>query len=73
MKTMTCAQMGGMCDEKIKGSTPDEMITCGMAHLEAKHPEMAQTIKSLSKDDPMLISWNSKFLKDFHSTPHDAL
>lgn len=70
---MTCSQMGGMCEAKIRGGTADEMIAGGMAHLEAEHPEMAQTIKSLAKDDPMLISWNSKFLKDFHSTPHDAL
>ena len=65
--------MGGMCKAEIKGTTADEMIACGMAHLEAHHPEMAQTIKTLSKDDPMLVSWNSKFMKDFHSTPNDAV
>src|SRR5436853_75000 len=43
MKTMTCRAMGGMCDEPISAETSDEMMSKGMAHLDAAHPEMAVT------------------------------
>ncbi len=65
MKTMTCAQMGGECDAKISGSTPDEMITNGMKHLEESHPEMAEDVKKSDPKDPMMVEWKNKFDKDF--------
>ncbi len=71
MKTMTCAQMGGPCDTKITGSTIDEMMMNGMKHMELAHPDMAAKIKATPKDDPMMISWNEKFMKDWASTPDD--
>lgn len=66
---MTCAQMGGMCEEKITGSTPDEMMSNGMAHLEAAHPDMAATVKAMPADDPKMVEWNEKFMKDFADAP----
>ena len=66
---MTCAQMGGMCDAKVTGSSPEEMMGNGMAHLEAAHPEMAATVKAMPKDDPMMVSWNEKFMKDYEAAP----
>ena len=68
MKTMTCAQMGGPCKEKIAGSTPEEMIANGMKHLEEAHPEMAAQMKATPKDDPMMVEWNKKFMKDWAKT-----
>lgn len=66
---MTCRQMGGMCDEAMSASTREEMIGKGMVHLEAAHPEMAATIKTMSKDDPMMVAWSEKFNKDWEATP----
>ena len=65
MKTMTCAQMGGPCDEKIAGSTPDEMMENGMKHLEEAHPEMAAQVKSMEEDDPKMVDWNKRFMKEW--------
>lgn len=65
MKTMTCAQLGGPCDAKFTGSTPDEMIANAMKHLEAAHPEMAAQVKATPKDDPTMVEWNKKFMADF--------
>lgn len=65
MKTMTCAQMGGPCEAKITGSTPDEMMANGMKHLEEAHPEMAAQVKSTAPDDPTMVKWNKKFAKDW--------
>jgi predicted small metal-binding protein len=69
MKTMTCAQMGGPCEAKITGNTPDEMMTNGMKHLESAHPEMAADMKAMSKDDPKMTEWNKKFQEDWANTP----
>ena len=67
MKTMTCAQMGGMCEEKINGNTPEEMVANGMTHLELAHPEMAAQIKSMPTDHPELVKWHDKFMADFEA------
>lgn len=65
MKTMTCSQLGGMCEEKVTGNTPDEMMMNGMKHLETAHPEMAATIKAMPPTDPLMVAWNEKFMKDW--------
>lgn len=33
MKTMTCAQLGGPCDEALHGATADEVIKAQDRHL----------------------------------------
>lgn len=69
MKAMTCAQMGGPCDAKITGSTPDEIIANGMKHLEESHPDMAEQVKAADPQDPMMIEWNRKFREDYAAAP----
>ena len=66
---MTCRQMGGMCDEVMSAGSAEEMISKGMAHLEVAHPEMAATIKTMPKDDPMMVAWSEKFNKDWEAAP----
>ena len=69
MKTMTCRMMGGMCDEKIVAGSREEMLEKGMEHLEEKHPEMAAQVKSMPKDDPMMVAWQEKFDADYGALP----
>ncbi len=69
MKTLTCAQLGGPCEEQLTAETKDEMMSKGMAHLESAHSEMAAQVKSMPKDDPAMISWNKKFEEDWESAP----
>jgi predicted small metal-binding protein len=71
MKTMTCTQLGGECDTKITGNTPEELISNGMQHLESAHPQMAADVKAAPKDSPMMVAWNEKFMKDWADTPDD--
>lgn len=68
---MTCAQMSGPCDEKIKGNTEEEMITNGMKHLEEAHPDMAANVKAMPQTDPMMVGWMEKFKKDFADAPQE--
>ena len=69
---MTCKQMGGPCEEKIHGTTPDEMMENGTKHLEEKHPEMAADMKKMAKDDPKMVEWQEKFNMDWEKTPDDG-
>jgi predicted small metal-binding protein len=69
MKTMTCAEMGGMCDTPITGSTSDEMVSNGMKHIESTHPDMAASIKSMPKDDPKMVAWFKTFMEKWNTTP----
>jgi hypothetical protein len=70
MKTLTCREMGGMCDEPISAETYDQMIANGMIHIEAAHPEMAASIKSMSKDDPLMVKWEEDFKKTWEAAPN---
>lgn len=69
MKTVTCKQIGGMCDEEVSGNTPEELIGAGMAHLKVAHPEMAADIEKMPKDDPMMVKWSEDFMKTWEATP----
>lgn len=69
MKTMTCRQMGGMCDTQVHGATEDEMMGNGMRHLEEAHPEMAANIKAMPMDDPKMVEWSQNFHADFAALP----
>ena len=71
MKTMTCAQMGGMCDESMTAAASEEMMALGMEHLEVAHPEMAESIKAMPHDDPAMVVWGEKFEKDWEATPEN--
>ncbi len=66
---MTCKQMGGTCDHPITASSSEEMMSEGMKHIEASHPEMAADIKAMPKDDPKMKAWYEKFMKDYSSMP----
>jgi hypothetical protein len=39
-KTFTCRELGGICDEKITGSTFMEVIQKGMQHMQADADHM---------------------------------
>ena len=53
MKQMTCAQMGGpaTCSTMISGNTPEEMVANGTKHVNAAHPDIAENMKKMSKED----------------------
>ena len=72
MKTMTCKQMGGMCDKPITAANKDEMLTKGMEHLSESHPEMAADVNAMPKDHPMMVEWGKKFDEEWEQTPENA-
>ena len=71
MKTMTCAQMGGSCDAKLTAASEKEMMDVGWKHIEEAHPDMAEKIKGMPKEDTE--TWMTGFHTKWEATPEDAM
>jgi predicted small metal-binding protein len=52
MKTMTCKQLGGKCDQKLSASSWDEMVGAMTRHVMEKHPDVAKQMEQMHKKDP---------------------
>jgi predicted small metal-binding protein len=52
MKTMTCRELGGACDEKLSAGSWDEMVKTMTLHVMQKHPDVAKKMEQMHKDDP---------------------
>ncbi len=61
--------MGGMCDTEITAGSKEEMMSKGMAHVEAAHPEMAESIKKMAPTDPLMVEWQTKFDATYAAAP----
>lgn len=69
MKTLTCAAMGGpaTCTTVLSGNTPEEMLAAGTAHVNEAHPEIAEMMKTMSKED--MDKWMTEFHAKFAALP----
>jgi len=52
MKTMTCRELGGQCDQQLTASTWDEMVQTMTKHVLAHHPETAKAMERMHNEDP---------------------
>ena len=52
MKTLTCRQLGGTCDEKITADSWDGMVQAMTKHVMAKHPDVAKDMEKMHNEDP---------------------
>jgi len=52
MKTMTCRELGGACDQKLSAETWEEMVQKMTAHVMEKHPDVASDMKKMHEEDP---------------------
>ena len=76
MKTMTCNQLGGACEEAFSGSTFEEIAEQskqhGMAMFEKgdeAHLEAMRKMKSLSKEPGGFDKWYQGKIDLFNSLP----
>lgn len=69
MKQMTCPQMGGPadCTGVITGNTAEEMVKNGMDHVTNAHPDMAEDIKKMTREETS--KWMADFQVKFDATP----
>ncbi len=72
MKQMTCAQMGGPadCTVMISGATAEEMVANGTKHVMESHPDIAETMKTMTKEQNEV--WMADFKTKFEAHPEMA-
>ena len=71
MKTMTCKELGGKCDQKLSADSWDEMVTTMTKHVMANHPDVAKQMEKMHNEDPK--RWSREIKPKWDATPEDAL
>ena len=69
MKTMTCKQLGGKCDQKLSADTWDEMVKSMTNHVMDKHPDVAKDMEAMYKEDPK--KWGKEMKPKWDATAED--
>ena len=78
MKTMTCRQLGGACDEEFQAETFEEMAELSKQHgmamfqkQDAAHLEAMQAMREQMKDPRAMKSWFEARQEEFEALPDD--
>ena len=79
MKTMTCNQLGGACDEAFTAATFEEMAELSKQHgmamfqqQDAGHLEAMQKMKALMQEEGAMEKWFAARKAEFEALPEDA-
>lgn len=79
MKSMTCRQLGGVCDMVHVGSDANEVITAQDAHLRAAvadgradHDPALRDMKARWRRPISGMKWYRQVQRDFAAAPVDA-
>jgi len=56
MKTMTCKDLGGACDQKLKAESWNDMVGLMVKHVTENHPDVAKQMEQMHNQDPKKIS-----------------
>jgi predicted small metal-binding protein len=67
MKSMTCRQLGGKCDQKLTANSWDEMVTVMTKHVMEKHPDVAKDMEAMHKRDPK--QWGREMKPKWEASP----
>jgi predicted small metal-binding protein len=66
IRTMTCRELGGPCDQELKASSWDDMVQAMTQHVLENHPDTAKEMKEMHEADPkkwgreMKPKWDAK-------------
>lgn len=60
MKTLTCKELGGKCDQKLSAQSWDEMVKVMTKHVIDQHPDVAKEMEAMHKQDPHRWSKETK-------------
>ncbi|KRB23833.1 hypothetical protein ASD99_29550 [Mesorhizobium sp. Root695] len=67
VKTMTCKELGGKCDQKISAETWDEMVKKMTKHVMDKHPDVAKKMEEMHNKDPE--KWGKEMRPKWDAAP----
>lgn len=78
MKTMTCRQLGGACDEKFSADCFEDMADLVKAHgvkmfqqQDQPHLQAMQKVFALMHDPDFLKEWSDSKQNEFDALPED--
>ena len=78
MKTMTCKQLGGACDEKFSGETFDEMAEKSKAHgvkmfekQDPAHFAAMHEVMAMMEEPEKMRAWLDAKRAEFDALPND--
>jgi len=78
MKTMTCRQLGGACDETFSANTFEEMAELSKAHgmemmqkQDAAHLKIMGEMKAIMEKPGAIEEYMAEKRKAFNETPDD--
>jgi len=78
MKTMTCKQLGGACDEEFHAKTFEEMAEMSKKHGmemyekgDEEHIKAMKEMKELMNDPDAMKEWIESKKKEFDALPED--
>ena len=66
MKSMTCRELGGACDQELTAESWDGMVKIMTKHVMDNHPETAKAMMEMHNEDPkkwgreMKPKWDAK-------------
>jgi len=78
MKTMTCKQLGGACDEKFQGNTFEEVVQLSKQHgmlmfqaQDAEHLKLMAEVSALMQNPEAMQTWFETKQEEFANLPED--
>jgi len=78
MKSMTCRQLGGACDEVFTANSFEEVAEQSKQHgmamfqqQDAAHVEAMEKMKSLMQDPAAMQTWFEEKKKEFENLPEN--
>jgi predicted small metal-binding protein len=69
MKTMTCKDLGGICDQKVSAESWNEMVGLMVKHVTENHPDVAKQMEQMHNEDPK--KWGRETKPRWEATPED--
>jgi predicted small metal-binding protein len=67
MKSMTCRELGGKCDQELVASSWDEMVKVMTKHVLEQHPDVAGAMEKMHKADPK--KWGREMKPRWEAAP----
>jgi predicted small metal-binding protein len=65
MKTLTCRELGGKCDENLSANSWNEMVNAMTRHVMEKHPDVANDMERMHNEDRQ--KWGGEMKPKFYA------
>jgi predicted small metal-binding protein len=67
MKSMTCRELGGKCDQRLSANSWDEMVKAMTKHVTDRHPDVAKAMEKMYSEDPK--KWGREMKPKWEAAP----